>query len=293
MSAPLLAETGVTVTPLHPHIGAEIGGVDLRERVDDATFEVIRDAFNAHSVLVFHDQRINDAQQVAFSQRFGELEKTSFTIAADNPYVYQLSNVDDDGNVLAPNSAKRTFLEVNARWHTDSSFRAVPAMASILSAREVPHDEQGDTAFASMRVGYQTLPDVRRRAVERLVGVHSYGYSLSLFGDDHGVTQEQIDAVPPVRHPMVRTHSGTGTKNLFVSGHIEHVEGLPVEEGRALVNELIDWCTRNEYVYRHRWRQHDLVMWDNRCALHRATNIPARERRIMHRTTIAGEGPVR
>ena len=281
----------ITVSKLHPHVGAEITGVDLREPLDDASFEVIREAWNQHSVLVLRDQRIDDDQQVAFARRFGALEETTFTVAADNPYIYRLSNVDDEGNVLPVGSKKRLFLDVNARWHTDSSFRPTPAMGSILSGRKVPAREHGDTAFASMRVGYETLPDERKHALEDLVAVHDYSYSVSLFGDKL-VPREEMDSVPPVRHPLVRTHPPTGLRSLFVSGHIERIEGMPVEEGRALAADLIEWCTRPEYVYRHRWRQHDLVMWDNRCALHRATAIPATEPRLMHRATIAGDGPV-
>ena len=281
----------ITVSKLHPHVGAEITGVDLREPLDDASFEVIREAWNQHSVLVLRDQRIDDDQQVAFARRFGALEETTFTVAADNPYIYRLSNVDDEGNVLPVGSKKRLFLDVNARWHTDSSFRPAPAMGSILSGRKVPAREHGDTAFASMRVGYETLPDERKRTLEDLVAVHDYSYSVSLFGDKL-VPREEMDSVPPVRHPLVRTHPPTGLRSLFVSGHIERIEGMPVEEGRALAADLIEWCTRPEYVYRHRWRQHDLVMWDNRCALHRATAIPATEPRLMHRATIAGDGPV-
>ena len=290
-SASAEARSRLEIREVHPHIGAEILGLDLREFIDDLTFAAVRDAFDRHSVLVFRNQDITDDQQVAFSRRFGELERTSFAIAAPNPYVYSLSNVDDQGNVLAPDAKRRTFLQVNERWHTDSSFRKVPAMASILSAREVPADE-GDTCFASMRVGYETLPPERREALEGLIGLHHYAYSLSLFGDG-GVSQEEKDALPPAAHPLVRTHEPTGRKSLFVSGHVERVLGMAPEAGRALVAELIDWCTRPERVYRHRWRRHDLVMWDNRCVLHRATVIPEAKRRIMHRTTVAGDGPVR
>ncbi len=291
MAEAALAHEGITVSKLHPHIGAEITGVDLRRPLDEASFEVIREAWHQHSVLVLRDQRIDDDQQVEFARRFGPLEKTTFTVAADNPYIYRLSNVDDDGNVLPVDSKKRLFLDVNARWHTDSSFRPVPAMGSILSGRRVPKKEHGDTAFASMRVGWETLPDERKRALEGLVAVHDYSYSVSLFGDGL-VPKSEMATVPPVRHPLVRAHAPTGLRSLFVSGHVERIEGMPVEEGRALVAELVEWCTRPGYVYRHRWRPHDLVMWDNRCALHRATAIPAIEPRLMHRATIAGEGPV-
>lgn len=291
MSMAALAYAGITVSRLHPHIGAEITGVDLRQPLDETGFDIIREAWNRHSVLVLRDQRIDDEQQVEFARRFGALEGTTFTVAADNPYIYKLSNVDDAGNVLPTGSRKRLFLDVNARWHTDSSFRPVPAMGSILSGRKVPEKEHGDTAFASMRVGYETLPEEKKRALEGLVAVHDYAYSVSLF-DDGLIPQNEIDSVPPVRHPLVRTHPPTGLESLFVSGHIERIEGMPVEEGRALVAELIEWCTRPEYVYRHRWSQYDLVMWDNRCTLHRATAIPTTEPRLMHRATIAGEGPV-
>ena len=290
MSTTAASLDNLTVRKVHPHVGAEVTGIDLREPMDSETFETVRDAFHKHSVLVFRDQDITDDQQVAFSRRFGELEKTSFAIAAPNPYIYYLSNVDDDGNVLEPDAKRRHFLEVNARWHTDSSFREIPAMASILSGREVPSAE-GDTCYASMRVGYASLPEEKRKQIEDLVGMHHYAYSLSLFADS-GVSQAEKDELPPVPHPIVRTHTPTGERSLYVSGHIESIQGMPVEEGRALAGELIDWCTRPEYVYRHKWQRYDLVMWDNRCALHRATVIPAKERRIMHRTTIAGDEPV-
>jgi alpha-ketoglutarate-dependent 2,4-dichlorophenoxyacetate dioxygenase len=279
------------VEPVHPHIGAEIRGVDLTRPIDDALFALIRDAFNQHSVLVFRDQDIDDDQQVAFSSRFGELEKNSFVMASGNRYVYHLSNIDEHGEVLAADASKRTFLKVNSRWHTDSSFKPIPAMASILSGREIPQHERADTEFASMRVGYATLPAERREQLHGLIGVHYYGYSLSLFGDET-IEKPQVDALPPVRQPLVRVHPGSGDPSLFVSGHIESIEGMPHLEGRKLAEELVAWCTRPGFVYAHEWRTNDLVMWDNRCALHRASVIPAREIRRAHRTTVAGEGPI-
>ena len=226
----------------------------------------------------------------AFSQRFGELERTSFAIASDNPYVYRLANVDDEGKVLEPDAIKRAFLDVNSRWHTDSSFREIPALGSLLSAKDVP-SRDGDTQFASMRVAYAACSEGRKKSFEGLIARHDYAYTLSLFGGA-GVTPEELASLPPVEHPVVRTHQPTGQKSLYVSGHIESIVGRPVEEGRILAKELIDWCTRPEYVYTHKWQRHDLVMWDNRCVLHRATAVPAKEKRIMHRTTIAGQGPV-
>lgn len=281
----------VSITPLHPHIGAEVSGVDLTKPLDEREFATIIEAFNRHSVLVFRGQAINDEQQVGFSQRFGQLEENSFALASQNNYVYHISNIDERGKLLPLNAKKRTFLKVNARWHTDSSFKPIPAMASILSGREIPRAERADTEFASMRVGYQTLAPQRREALKDLIGVHHYGYSLSLLGDGD-VPQAELDALPPVRQPLVRLHPGSGEPSLFVSGHIESIDGMATEAGRRLAEELVAWCTRPDYVYAHQWRTDDLVMWDNRCCLHRAATIPEREIRRAHRTTVAGDGPV-
>ncbi len=290
MSDGASASVRLRLKPLHPLFGAQIEGLDLRKPLDDATFEAVLDAFNTYSVLLFRNQELSDEQHVAFSRRFGELEETTFSIAAPNRYIYRLANVDDDGNVLEMDAVKRVFLEVNGRWHTDSSFRSNPALGSILSGKEVPSNE-GDTCFASMRVAYEAMPEGRRKSLEGMRAIHSYAYSLSLF-DAGGVTQDEMNSVPPVEHPIVRAHPPTGKKSLYVSGHIESIVGMPVEEGRLFVKELIGWCTRPEYVYTHRWQKHDLIMWDNRCVLHRASVVPAKQKRIMHRTTIAGQGPV-
>lgn len=281
----------LSIKPLHPHIGALVNGVDLTQQLSEVVFAQIRAAFNQFSVLVFRNQAINDEQQVGFSRRFNALEEVSFSIAAQNPYVYHLSNVDDRGHLLGPNEKKRVFLKVNSRWHTDSSFKPIPAMASILSGRKIPSHEPANTEFASMRVGYASLPPERRNMLRGLAAIHHYGYSLGLFGDG-GVPLAEIDSLPPSQHPLLRVHPETGETSLFVSGHIESIVGMPVKEGRELVNELIAWCTRQEYVYSHSWEQDDLVMWDNRCTLHRAAVIPEREIRRVHRTTVMGEGSI-
>ncbi|MFT4583910.1 MAG: alpha-ketoglutarate-dependent 2,4-dichlorophenoxyacetate dioxygenase [Gammaproteobacteria bacterium] len=281
----------LTVRKLHPHLGAEIYGVDLAQSLSDEVFDLIVAAFNQYSVLVFRNQAINDDQQVAFSVRFHELETVSFSLAAKNHYVYELSNVDEHGQILKSDAKKRNFLNVNARWHTDSSFKPIPAMASILSGREIPMHERADTDFASMRVGYDELALERREALRGLMAVHHYAYSLQQTGDGN-VPQAELDALPPSTHPILRVHPGSGEPSLFVSGHIESINGMPVEAGRQLAQELVHWCTRPEFVYSHEWTSNDLVMWDNRCTLHRATVVPEREIRRAHRTTVMGEGPV-
>lgn len=285
------AANRISVTPLHAHVGAEIGGVDLREPLDDASFAAIEDAFHRYSVLIFRDQDIDDEQQVRFSRRFGELERTDFKKAASHPYVYRIANVDARGQILAADAKQRTFLAVNSRWHTDSSFKPVPSKASLLSGRTIPPTERADTQFASMRAGYRTLPAEKRDALRGLIGVHHYAYSVSRTGDA-GLSEAELDALPPARHPLLRHHHGSGEASLFVSGHIAAIDGMAPANGQRLAEELVAWCTRDDYVYSHAWREGDLVMWDNRCTLHRAASIPSREVRIAHRTTVAGDGPV-
>ena len=236
MSTATATQEKLVTRPLQHYFGAEISGLDLRAPLDDDTFAAVLDAFNTYAVLVFRGQDLTDEQHIAFSQRFGELEKTSFAIASDNPYIYRLANVDDDGNVLELDAEKRAFLEVNGRWHTDSSFKEIPALGSLLSAKEVP-SRGGDTQFASMRTAYETCSESRKQSFEGVIARHHHAYSLSLFGGV-GATQDEMDALPPVEHPVLRTHEPTGKKSLYVSGHIESIVGMPVEEGR-LFSQLI------------------------------------------------------
>lgn len=285
-------DAALGISPLHPAFGAEVRGLDLTRPLSKAEERSVLDAFLRFSVLVFPDQDVSDEQQVAFSRLFGALETVDFKEGAKSkrhPNVYELSNVDERGELLDAKADKMTFLAVNERWHTDSSFKAVPAKASILSARRVP-PVGGDTCYASMRVAWETLPAELKRRVEGMKAVHHYAYSIGLFGTK-AVPQAEIDRLPPVVHPLVRSHP-SGHRSLFVSGHICEIVGLSVEEGLQLRDELIAWATRPEMVYRHRWRRHDIVMWDNRCALHRAVGFPPGHARVMHRTTVAGDGPV-
>jgi alpha-ketoglutarate-dependent 2,4-dichlorophenoxyacetate dioxygenase len=289
------AAIGLTITPIHPCFGARLEGVDLSEHLDTRTFRAIYDAFQAYSVLVFHNQRLEDEQQMAFSQRFGPLETTITAIGRENrlhPNLVDLSNVDPerDGHLMAWSDRRMIYQSGNQLWHSDSSFKPTPAMASLLSAREVP-PVGGETEFASMRYAYDTLPEETRRQLEGRVVVHSVIYSRStlakgLFDPD----QEQ--GLPPVRQALVRANAVNGRKSIFVGSHAWYVEGLPYEESRRLLDELLAHTTRPECVYQHRWRQWDLVMWDNRCVLHRGRPWDAaQQRRVMRRTTVAGEGP--
>jgi alpha-ketoglutarate-dependent 2,4-dichlorophenoxyacetate dioxygenase len=175
-------------------------------------------------------------------------------------------------------------------WHTDSSFKRVPALASLLSGREVP-PEGGETEFASMRVAYERLPDAMRRQLEGKVAIHSFEYSRGLVGEGL-LPSEDAAQVPPVPQALVRANPANGRKAFFVASHACEIVGIPTDEARALIRDLLERATAPELVYTHRWRPSDLVMWDNRCVLHRGRPWnESRYRRIMHRTTVAGEGP--
>jgi alpha-ketoglutarate-dependent 2,4-dichlorophenoxyacetate dioxygenase len=283
----------LTITPIHPHFGAEIGGVDLARPVDDEIFARIRAAFEEHSVLVFRDQRLSDQAQMAFSVKFGPLETTTTSIAQNRKVaaeIADLSNVDPDGALIPMDDRRMVYHSGNQLWHTDSSFKRVPALASLLSGREVP-PEGGETEFASMRWAWQQLAPEEQRMLEGKVAVHSFGYSRGLVAPGL-LTPEQEAALPPVRQALVRANPVNGRKSVYVGSHCWYIEGLSVEESRPIIDRLTALATRPDNVYTHRWRQHDLVMWDTRCMLHRGRPWDGtRFRRVMHRTTVAGDGP--
>jgi alpha-ketoglutarate-dependent 2,4-dichlorophenoxyacetate dioxygenase len=289
------AVSALDITPIHPYVGARVEGVDLAGPVDEPTFRRIFDAFQEHSVLVFTDQRLDDATQMAFSERFGPLEATIKAIGREDRLsdrLVDLSNVDPDHDdrLLGWDDRRMLYQSGNQLWHTDSSFKPVPAMASLLSAREVP-PAGGETEFVSMRHAWATLPDDLRRRLDGKVVVHSILYSRStiakgLFDPEHE------KGLPPVRQALVRANPVNGRKSIYIGSHAWYVEGMDDQESRRLLDELLAHTTRPECVYQHRWRPWDLVMWDNRCVLHRGRPWDAtRHRRVMRRTTIAGEGP--
>ena len=285
----------LTISPLLPHLGARVDGVDLAAGADDATFRRIFDAFQEHSVLVFSGQRLTDAQQMAFSERFGPLETTLTATGREDrlhPNLVDLSNVDPDHDdkLMDWSDRRMIYQSGNQLWHTDSSFKPVPAMAPLLSGREVP-PSGGETEFVSMRHAYATLPEATRQCLDGRVVVHSILYSRStiskgLFDPEHE------RGLPPVRQALVRANPVNGRTAIYIGSHAWYIEGLPYDESRRLLDELLAHATRPEAVLSHAWRQWDLVMWDNRCVLHRGRPWDAAKHvRIMRRTTIAGEGP--
>lgn len=282
----------ITIKPLHPLFCAEIGGVDTGAPIDEASFAEIRAALDEYSVLVFHDQSLDDEKQIAFSRRFGPLEVAGkANPGVGTPFARQ-SNLDvGTGAVIPPDDRRMIYQKGNYLWHTDSSFRAVPSLCSLLSARIVP-PEGGNTEFATMRAAYDALPDDIKQKLDGLVAEHSLVYSRSTVTPHGAMTDEMKAELPGAWQVMVRTNPVNGRKNLYAGAHASHVIGWPREEGRALIQSLNRFATQPQFCYHHKWRARDLVIWDNRCVLHRATAYDTeRHKRLMQRTTVAGDAP--
>jgi len=283
----------VSVRALHPCIGAEVTGLDLRAPLPSETWALIDAAFNRHAVLVFPGQPLDDEQQIAFSRHFGPLE-TSPEYAGSKKSrlarreIADISNLDPEGHVMSAEDKRLLFNRGNQLWHTDSSFKFVPARCSLLSAREIP-PVGGETEFADLRAAYDALSEEKQRALEGLVVEHSIFRSRAQIGftDFNEEIQREL---PPVPQLLVRRHPGSGRKTLYLASHASHVIGWPLERGRALIEELIAFATEPRFVYQHRWSVGDLVMWDDRCTMHRGRPYDdTRYRRDMHRTTVSDE----
>ncbi len=281
----------IQIRKLTKHIGAEISGIDITKPLDDAAFAPILDAFNENSVLVFHDQDLSDDQQVAFSQHFGALETTVQSNVGGGTYIANISNVDPETDKILPVDDWRiVYNSGNEMWHTDSSFKPVPALASLLTGREVP-PEGAETEFGSMRAAYAVMSPEEQARLEGLIAVHDFTYSRGLV-DPNLLNEEHRNETPPVHQAVVRTNPTNGKKSFYTASHASHIIGWPVEEGRAFLKDLVARATQPEFTYSHKWQAKDLVIWDNRCVLHRGRSWDkARYRRVMHRTTVAGDGP--
>jgi alpha-ketoglutarate-dependent 2,4-dichlorophenoxyacetate dioxygenase len=283
----------VRTRPLHPHLGAEITGIDLREPVPEDDFAALEAAFNRHAVLVFPGQPLTDEQQIAFSCRFGPLETSpEYAGSKKSRLAYReiadISNLDSEGRVMSAADKRLLFNRGNELWHTDSSFKHVPARCSLLSAREIP-PSGGETEFADLRAAYDALADDKKRALDGLVVEHSIFRSRSLIGFTEFNEDIQRE-LPPVTQLLVRRHAGSGRRTLYLASHASHVIGWPIGEGRQLIEELIAFATRPEFVFQHRWRVGDLVIWDDRGTMHRGRPYDdTKYRRDMHRTTVSDE----
>lgn len=281
------------VEALHPEIGSAVTGIDLAAPLAPTTVEAFARLWAERLVLVFPGQPITDAQQVAFARSFGALELHP-SIAhrlSTQPEIYRVSNIAEDGGFIPPKNETWRYVSQSWRWHSDSSFRAVPSKGSILHGIETTN-EGGDTSFANLSAAYDALDPATKQRIERLRVVHDHDFILQLTDEEKPRgKQNAYDAMPPVSHPLVQVHPVTGRRGLFLSPHtMARVEGMADAEGRALLDDLIAHATQDRFVYRHRWSDHDVLMWDNRCTMHAVEPFDnARIRRVMHRVTLAGE----
>lgn len=278
----------LTLEPLHPLFAAEASGVDLNAPLDAATIAAIDAAMDTYAVLVFRDQPLDQAAQIAFSKQFGPLD-AGLRKATGAPTRFQydelidIGNVAMDGSVAAPDNRKLIGVLANQLWHADSTFQDVRVKYSMLSAVVVP-DEGGQTQWADLRAAWDALPGKTRSHVEGRSARHSAFHSRIGLGDD-AYDAGQLARFPPVERPLVHVHPGSGRKVLYPSVHIDRVSGMSVPEGRLLVAELLEHATQPQFVYTHDWRAGDYVIWDNRATLHRGKRYDLSLRRDLRRTT--------
>jgi alpha-ketoglutarate-dependent 2,4-dichlorophenoxyacetate dioxygenase len=284
-----------SIRQIHPVFVGEVSGIDLARPLSRDEAAAIEAGMDRYAVLVFHDQKITDAQQMAFSENFGPLEESrggNITRPEDRRLevgMADVSNLGRDGRPLERASRQRLFNLGNMLWHSDSSFRAVPAKYSLLSARVV-NPIGGNTEFADMRAGYDGLDAATRALIEDLVCEHSLMYSRGSLGMlDY--SDEERAMFRPVRQRLVRTHPVTGRRSLYLSSHAGAIIGMPTPEARILLRDLTEHATQPRFVYVHTWRPWDFVMWDNRQTMHRVRRYDESQPRDMRRTTVAGDVP--
>jgi alpha-ketoglutarate-dependent 2,4-dichlorophenoxyacetate dioxygenase len=281
----------ITVVPVTPSFAAEIGDVDLSRPLAAADLAAIKDAFATYAVVIFPDQQLSQDQHLEFAQHFGPLETTIGVYRKDQPLRVRkefadVSNLQHDNAVWSKDSRHRMFQMGNRLWHTDSSFKRLPAYASLLYARSIA-PVGGHTEFADERAAYDALPEEMKRRLATLVAEHSIFNSRARLGFTDFSDEERRE-LPPVPQVVVRTLAESGRKSLYLASHAGRILGLPEQEGRALIDELIAHATQRQFVYTHRWRLHDLVMWDNRCTMHRGTAFDdLRWKRDVQRATVS------
>jgi alpha-ketoglutarate-dependent 2,4-dichlorophenoxyacetate dioxygenase len=284
-----------TTRRIGPCFAAEVSGLDLREPLSPPDVAAIHAAMDEHAVLVFHDQHLSDEQHLAFSRSLGALEDASGTSLreADEyrlPTVFaDVSNLDKNQQVLAMDDRRRLFAIGNRLWHSDSSFKVVPAKYSLLRAVVIP-SSGGNTEFADMRAAYDALDEETKAVAESLICEHSQIFSRLQLGFTD-FTEAERKRFKPVRQRLIRVHPSTGRKSLFLASHAGRIVGWPTAEAMGFLKDLIEHATQRQFVYAHTWRVGDLVMWDNRRTMHRGRPFPVDEPRDVRRTTLVGEGP--
>ena len=276
------------VRPLTPRLGVEILGVDLRDAIDPAMFRAVYDAFLRHQVLLFNTGDLPPARQVALARLFGEVQVHVMNQYHSDgfPELYRLSNLDEQGRPNGRHPDRGTMT-----WHTDGSWKKVTGQATIIYGEVVP-EVGGETHFCDMYGAYDRLDEKWRGRIEGLRAVHNLDFSRTRRHGEDPMTEAQKRDTPPVDHPIVRTHPETGRKCIFLGDHAEYVVGMPYDEGRALIEELNTLAVHPDLTYEHRWQDGQLIVWDNRCLMHRATTYdPATQRRVVRRCTVLGQEP--
>ena len=281
------------LTPLHPLFVAQAEGIDLRRPLPEETVREIEAAMDRYAVLVWHDQPFTQAEQVAFARQFGTLDlglRKARPVGHRFDYeeLIDISNLTPEGEVAARDHAKIVSNLANQLWHSDSSFQQPAAAYSMLSAVAVP-PSGGDTELCDLRAAYDALPPEAKREIENLHSEH-YAFHTRLWLGDTSYTEAQLQSMPPVQWQLVRTHPRSKRKVRGVGAHATRIVGWTLAEGRVLLGDLLEHATQREFVYRHRWRAGDLVMWDNRCTLHRGRRFDFSQRRELRRTSTEDVG---
>ncbi|MFZ5784310.1 MAG: TauD/TfdA dioxygenase family protein [Pseudomonadota bacterium] len=272
--------------PLHPEFGARVHGIDLATSLAPEQVREIKTAIDRYSFLCFPGQSMDDDRQLALTRQFGNPEP-SHTSVGKVEYFGTIGNVQQDGTALGSSHKKTIFLTGNNMWHSDASFKPVPAFLSIMCAYETPA-EGGTTMFVSLRAAWDRLSPERQAELAPLIAIHDYVHSRSKVAPD-AVSPELAASLPPVRQRLVRTNPATGARNLFLGSHVREIEGMSLADGRALVDALTEEAIRPEHVYDHAWQPGEVVFWDNRCLLHAGSGYDAdRFRRYMRQTRVSG-----
>ena len=282
------------ITPLNAPLGASVRGKRLEGDINPNDFQIIKQALLDHHLLLFPDQDITEAEQVGFSSLFGKLEihPSKEHRSSIQKEIYRVSNVNEDGQIMPVDSYDAKYLTGTRIWHTDSSFRAIPSLGSLLRAAEVP-PEGGETYFCNLHMVYEALPQHLRALVDSRFAVHSYDYIQTLvFGKKSESFEQNQELIQ--EHPMTRSHPVTGRTALYVSPHtISEIVGMSAEESRPILEEIYAFAIQDRFIYEHRWTQYVVIMWDNRCTMHSVGSYDsARYRRVMLRATVSGDAPV-
>ena len=284
----------IKIIPRDQEIGAEVTGIDLTEALQLDSFEILRNALDDHRLLIFRNLRWTVAQQIAFSKSFGTLENfpDPKDQAEGHKTVLRVTNIDRKTNAIKPvdEPGHKSFTLGTSAWHIDSSFRTLPSKASILYALEIP-EKGGDTMFADTTLAYDTLPEAKKQELEDLVIIHDFEETRRR----HKLPPRPPEvraATPPARQPLVAVRDN-GRRALFIGSHAAGIEGMNYEDARALIDELERICSKPRFTYRHKWREGDMVMFDNICVMHQAMPYDlSNSRRLLHRTTVAGNKPL-